>query len=528
LIALAALLLCAAPANAHAVLVRSSPTDGARLDRAPSQVTLIFDEPVGLVPGAVRVIGLDGSRADTDAGRLTGAGDTIVIALRPNLPTGSYAVTWRVVSADTHVVTGSIRFGIRVAPSAALPTGPPSRTGGLDVAADAARGVVYAGVVLGFGVSVGVRWLWPWTARRRRAVIGIRVGWLLCLMGTAADLVLMGPRADDLGWAAVGGCDGLGRTLDSHFGHLLTARLMLAAIPAAAAWAARRPPLPALAAGVGVLITVGMTGHEAVGPQVWLALGSAVLHLCAMSVWLGGLLLLTLVVLPRLRSGRAPVGYLAPWSRIAFCCVATLVVTGEYQAWRQVQPVPSLWSTRYGVVLLIKLALVVGMLAAAWRAQRQIAGHGGRGRAGRLRLVSRSVVLEAAIAAGVLVATTVLVSEPPARADYGPALAATAPLGPDTVRVRVDTTRRGREAIAVQAVAADGTPVRAVSVRAVLSSVDAGVAALVVPFDRDPADPTRWHSVDAVAPLPGEWNLALTVNLPGDEAYVTSVPYPVW
>ena len=40
------------------------------------------------------------------------------------------------------------------------------------------------------------------------------------------------------------------------------------------------------------------------------------------------------------------------WSATAYGCVAVLVVSGEYQASRQLTPVQSLWSTSYGQLLL--------------------------------------------------------------------------------------------------------------------------------------------------------------------------------
>ncbi len=49
---------------------------------------------------------------------------------------------------------------------------------------------------------------------------------------------------------------------------------------------------------MALLTSVAVTGHEAVGSGVALALPAAVLHLAAMAVWLGGLVLLGLVVLP--------------------------------------------------------------------------------------------------------------------------------------------------------------------------------------------------------------------------------------
>ena len=69
-----------------------------------------------------------------------------------------------------------------------------------------------------------------------------------------------------------------------------------------------------------------------------------------------------------------------------------LVVTGEYQASRQISPVQALWSTRYGVFLLVKVALVAVMLAAALLAERHVMGAAVPGRL--VRAVRRSVGID--------------------------------------------------------------------------------------------------------------------------------------
>ncbi len=80
---LAAGLIWAPAASAHAVLVSSSPVDGSRVNTEPAEVRLTFDESVGLIPADEEVISVTGLRADTGQPRLTQGGTTIVLPLRP-------------------------------------------------------------------------------------------------------------------------------------------------------------------------------------------------------------------------------------------------------------------------------------------------------------------------------------------------------------------------------------------------------------------------------------------------------------
>jgi copper transport protein len=538
----------ARPASAHAVLVSSDPEDGARVDTEPTAVQLHFDEAVEIVPGAEKVISTTGIRVDIGDVRVIDGGTTIVLPLKPHLPDGTYSATWRVVSADTHVVDGSITFGIGVVPGAAAPR-PRDHTTALAVTDDVAQGLVYGGIVLLVGVTAAGALLWPWAAGLRRTAVLAWSGWGLILVGTALQFLLQGPRAANGSWTAFADFRGAGQTLDATFGKQLIGRaaLLITVVPLVV----RRPRgvvgrtvgayggdrrttatfrngtlrtgLAALA-GVAVLVSSAVTGHEAVGANVPLALLAAVLHLAAMSVWLGGLVVLAIAVLPALRRGDIDVhqARFTRWSATAYGCVVVLVVTGEYQASRQINPLQALWSTRYGAVLLIKVGLVCVMLAAAVAAHRRVTAATEH----VSRTLTRSVGTEAAIAIAVLATTAILVSEPPARISYGPAVVLSAPLGTDRARIHIDTTRRGAQLIDVRILDAAGKPVPAQAVTATLTSAE--VAALAVRLHALIPDGAEWQSAGTVVPLPGEWTLTLDVALASNKAYATSATYQVW
>lgn len=404
---LTASLIWAPAASAHAVLVSSSPVDGARVNTEPAEVRLTFDESVGLIPAAEGVISTTGLRADTGQPQLTAGGTTIALRLRPGLPKGTYSATWRVVSADTHVVSGSITFGIGVSPGAGV-TAPADRTRGLDIAADVAQGLVYAGIVALIGVLGAVRLLWPWSQGQRRVRLLAWAGWAALLCGTAGAFLLEGPRAADGSWPAVARFQDAGLTVDSVFGAELLARaaLLLAVAPLLTRPGQRALPgragnVTRAVAALALLAAVAVTGHAAAGSGAWLAIPAAMLHLAAMAVWLGGLVLLWLVVIPAVRSGSRTLAEarLRPWSVTAYTCVLSLVVTGEYQAARQISPVQALWTTSYGLTLLIKTCLVIGMLATAAVAHRAAVGPAAREAAplAVARVVRRSARVEACV-----------------------------------------------------------------------------------------------------------------------------------
>jgi copper transport protein len=98
----------AAPASAHAALVGSSPAADSVVQVPPTQVVLTFTEVVNPVAGKVRVIAPDGTRVDRDDARSSGL--QLIIPLKPVDDIGTYLVTFRVVSADSHPIGGAFSF----------------------------------------------------------------------------------------------------------------------------------------------------------------------------------------------------------------------------------------------------------------------------------------------------------------------------------------------------------------------------------------------------------------------------------
>lgn len=140
---LAALLLCggaslaAAPAAlAHDQLISSSPTPDERLDKSPANIALTFSAPLLELGHEVRVV--DDNAKNWVGGAASLSREMLTQAL-PELPDGGYQVSWRVVSADGHPISGS--FGFRVGnPAAAAPTGSTGPTTSVEPSTAAATG----------------------------------------------------------------------------------------------------------------------------------------------------------------------------------------------------------------------------------------------------------------------------------------------------------------------------------------------------------------------------------------------------
>jgi copper resistance protein C len=104
----------AGAALAHSFLERADPRPGSTVKTAPTEVRLRFTERLEAAFSTVRVTDEKGRRVDRGEALMEpGAPRQLRVPLEPLGP-GRYAVHWRVLSVDSHVVEGEFTF--RVAP----------------------------------------------------------------------------------------------------------------------------------------------------------------------------------------------------------------------------------------------------------------------------------------------------------------------------------------------------------------------------------------------------------------------------
>ena len=560
--------LLAAPAGAHAELVQSDPAPGAVLDTSPREVKLNFTEAVDAKSGAIRVFDADGERVDD--GGVDVSGSTVRVPV-PGLDDGSYVVTWRVTSSDAHPISGAFTFQVGEGSGAGATsrevTGLANRLlaeqGGDQVVGavyGVSRFVVFAGLALLIGGAFFALAIWPPARHTKGARRVVQVGWFATFLGTFVGLLVYGPYAEGLGIGEVFSSSLLGDTLSVRFGQVWLTRLvlLLAAVPVLLKLFARDagdevPPRPlstvwvcaGAALGVALAATPGISGHATSGDWVTAAIATDTIHVLAMSLWLGGLVVLGVVGLAR----NAPVtarDSLVPFSRLALGCILALVATGAFQTWRQVGSLDALRTTDFGRILVVKLVLVALVVVFAAFSREVVLrllpprehGHdlpavaGGsdddaertaavgvspaadsdaiEAEAYELRQLRRSVWAEIATAGLILIATALLVNAPPAKT----ASASTAEGGVAAVTlegdaVSVDVTVApgvaGANDVHVDVADADGAPTDVDELTVTLALPDDDISPIDVPLRR--LSPGHYYSPGFQIPLTGEWKV---------------------
>ena len=220
---------------------------------------------------------------------------------------------------------------------------------------------------------------------------------------------------------------------ETRFGRACLWRVGLLLISVAVSCSLTRPSrVWPLQAGLGTLViaTFAWTGHGAMdsGWPGAIHLAGDVLHLLVAGVWFGALVPLGVLIFGALRSNepaaaRAACYGLDRFSAIGSAVIASLILSGLINSWFLIGVANwlALFTTAYGVALLIKLALFALMLALAamnrfrWvpRLRRELANEHGRSPLAGLRELTTSLSIEIGLAALVLLAVGLLGTLPP-------------------------------------------------------------------------------------------------------------------
>lgn len=556
-----------ARALAHAVLLRSTPAQNARLTAAPASVDLFFSEPLEKKLSTVEVRNTAGARVDKNDVSFTNDPTEMRVDLQPLKP-GFYTVLWTTVSSiDGHKLTGSYPFTV-LNPDGSMPAGapPPAATttsgGNASFSAidSAVRWLLLLGLIGmagGFAFSLFVLYPvaatlpWPESREGRRFALWLADGavaasaLLALIMDVAALIRLV---------EAAGGAGSLATTLSGTAGRDAVIRGVLIALTLLLSWALSRRekapdgvlPIASLGTGLllslGALLTMSLTSHAAAGAGSAWAVPSDFLHLAAVALWLGGVALLPALLiaprdLPQAARLRFQGGALRRFSTMALLCVGVVLLSGTFNALVQMPDWRAFLDTAYGRTLLIKLILIVPLLAiallnAAGIARRfeRAALDGSADAPARATRLVRSAIAETVAGAVVIAATAILVFFVPAKdavaqarasklASAAPTVSSvyrnTAPANDLQVGLTVTPNRVGQNDFKVVLTGPDIDKVTRVQLRFQLTNGAAGLSTL----DLQPAGgtPGLYEAQAANLSFVGFWRVTVNIRRTGHD-----------
>jgi len=586
-LALAALLALPATAFAHATLQSTVPERGAQLDAAPAEVVFKFDEAVEASFGSLRVF--DSSGQEVQIGKAYhpgGKGAEIAIKLKPGLGDGTYTATFRVVSADGHPVSSGFVFtvGDAAPPSESvdeLLAGGGSSGSITNSALSVARGFQYGAIALGLGALIFLLGVWrpvgvasrAFTARLERLLL---IAAIAGLVSAIVAIILQGAVGEGSSFWSAARPDTFTEVLGTRFGTawgvgalawvlvliVLATRplrgrdiapppqapepvLVVAGGPpeparapaaAPAAPALLTPKLAALAIPLfGLALLPSLGGHTSVQKPVAVLLPANIVHVLAMSAWLGGVAVLVFAL-------RAATAELEPDARtpllarvvgrfsvLATIALPLLLLSGVVQSIVEVGSFGALLDSAFGRAVLIKIVVALAIVALGYVNRQRLLPALRRattpGRTGVL--LRRTLRAELALGVMAIAVTGALSSYAPSVAESSGPYATTVNIGPTRVEVTVDPARVGPNQLHLYLFdAKTGAPFEQTEELTVSAEMPEKQIAKIA-LSPHVAGPGHYVVDDASFGVEGEWTIHTVIRVSDFVQYETPFQVPI-
>lgn len=445
----------------HVALRSSTPAANDTLMTAPHLIRLDFTQAIEVALARIELSGADSVSIALAPVRAVDATDRAIVTDVPStLGAGTYRVHWTVTSRDSHTIRGDFLFTV-LAPAVdttvvaamdadTVPATAPGTTADLGSSPEfdarspgyaAIRGLTYVAILgivgaLFFGVGVipsVQRRIVPADAATRpaleRAIARARVGAIGAgtVLLLASALRLLAQVRAVFGELTLDAATISPLLTGTAWGRGWIAQVCAAAV--ALGLVARRPTRPRGDGRVGpieiigglvlltLVVSAAVSGHAVTASPASLAVASDAVHLLAVGGWLGTLAYVAFAGIPATNAAepdsraRLARDIVTTFSKLALVCVAAILATGIVSAWLELRSLSALWTSPYGRVLMVKLALVALVAAAGaynWRvATPRLATAGG------VTHIRTVMIVELLFAVLVLGATVLLTATPP-------------------------------------------------------------------------------------------------------------------
>jgi copper transport protein len=515
-----AVLAPAQQAFAHAGLVGSTPAANAVLESGPPNIELDFNEAVDAQLADIELYDQKATLIPTGKPDSI-TDDTVVQASVPTIGDGVYVVVWRVPSADGHVVDGVFSFqvgtkstGVDIGALIDKVSGNATATSTVGRLDTGARLLALIGLIV--VVGGGLLALQAGDAAANRLLLWM--AWAFLLVGALGSFGLYGAKV-----VAGSPSDAVkpsvwGKVVGSHTATVLLVRVVLVlAVGVLLLMFASRAGDVWRGAALAVVLTYSSVGHAyAQSPvQLWVAVDAV--HLVAISLWVGGLLMFAFGSSAWLSDPDAE-RIVRRFSMTAMVAVPVIVVTGVAQTLKLAGSFDDVTSTSWGRTLLVKVAVVTVLIAIGGVSQ-WLLRHDGPS------TLKHNVLVEALIGIGVIGLAAALVALPPQVVAASKVFSTTLTSNGVIADVTITPGRVGQNEVHLVITPPGGAidPVISTTVQAELQSAGTGQ----VPATMQTIGPNHYTGTISLSAA-GQWNLQITVVPAQDQQVVltSSVPIP--
>ncbi|WP_239254660.1 copper resistance CopC/CopD family protein [Listeria ilorinensis] len=357
--------------SAHATLLSMTPEDGSNLAELPDTIQLTFSEAIESDFPSIIVKNSAGAQIDDGQTKIGKDPRVVYVKLKKELADTAdvYSVSWRVVSADGHPVSGMNAFKVgdttQSLPKRSMVEQPIS----VDIASSIGKFVLYSGFVLAAGWLLLIIIMQkihekPLDRFEKRSKRWLCVTTSFLLLGEMLSIwvntavILNLPLKSALFPAAM-----VQVITETTTGHLWLLSLLGISGIGLFGWIWLRYGKARLNGTyflmmlclLLVMLLKAMSGHAQAAIDPAVAITADFLHIVGASVWIGGIL--AILYFTR-KEGTA---YWSKFSYVAMGAVALLLMTGLLLGVMNMGEMKNLFTTNYGYVLLVKMGLVICM-----------------------------------------------------------------------------------------------------------------------------------------------------------------------
>jgi copper transport protein len=412
-------------ASAHSILDSSFPSASSVLAESPREVKLDFNEQIESHLGNISLF--DQKQQAIKIGNLvrSASDQSVVTAKLPSLKNGVYVVVWRVLSADGHPVSGAFPFEIGTTSSGTADALLQKIVNGITATSDlgnplaAMRFVAFLAVIILFGLLS--------VTRRSQLIItpvvqrSARLSAVALIISSFGLLLLQGPYVSGRSWGAICDVSLASDVITTRLGMWLLTRILCGALWGVMLvlagshhknWWRRSAVVLALV----TLLTFSASGHPSAASLPGIFISVDVVHLIAISLWVGALVAITI-----LSRSIDTTEMVRSFSRSATWAMPLTVVTGVVQGLHLNGGISGIFDSDYGKLLAVKTIAVAAIILFGASARKKLSSLESKSISSLIRKESAVVILVVALTA-LMVAKAPRVTSDPASTSFSTTL----------------------------------------------------------------------------------------------------------
>lgn len=373
---------------AHAFVIGSDPPPFASLSTPPSQVEIEFIDPIDINHSQIKVLDANGKKVNNDDWHYITSDHTKTVVTLPSIPNGIYTVYTKVLdAADGHTTTNAFVFAVGQPIPASLLNKKESVsfTDIVSIQDTLARYPSLLGQVVVVGALFSSFWLWKPLSRvpvieEAFEATRVKIDTSMTRLVLIGSIIILGGDAAMISSEMYSINSGFLDAVSTNFGQMWIVRMSLSVALFGVAFIAYRKQKQSIhvlsngltavlfGLGVAVLTTTTLISHGAASGK-FLALVLDFVHNVVSSLWIGGVIYLSFVVVPGLkqvfnhRLNASVLTVIIPrFSTVVVALLGVVAMTGPALLYELENNLSITLASIYGDILIIKLSLAGAMI----------------------------------------------------------------------------------------------------------------------------------------------------------------------